>query len=132
VNAEVAQTLRAVPLWMALWREGLAAYASAKMNPDAGLSEVLESRELASLKPREVRAFATAALAGMEMTDAGGARRFLAASPEGDTSARSGYLLGYRLAEHAGRTLTVDALARLPAAKVHRYIRKELAEIAHG
>ena len=46
--------------------------------------------------------------------------------------ARSGYLVGYRLAEHAGRSLSLDKLAHLPAAKVHGFMRKQPSLTAHG
>ena len=67
----------------------------------------------------------------METTDTAEARH-LKAGYAGDTSARSGYLVGYRLAEHAGRSLSLDQLAHLPAAKVHGFMNKQLSLIAYG
>lgn len=120
------------PLWVGLWREGLAGFVSAKLNPKAPPAEVLMSADLAAVSPQDLRPVAAQALAAMDTTDPGETRRFLDAGYEGDIPARSGYLLGLRLAERAGRSLSPDQLARLPAAKVHRFIKSELSQIAHG
>ena len=122
----------APPLWIALWREGLATYVSARLNPKASPADVLMSEDLAALGPEALPPLAAQALAALETTDAGQDQRFLQLGYKGDTPARSGYLLGLRLAERAGRSLSLDQLARLPAAKVHGFMRKELSQIAHG
>jgi hypothetical protein len=120
------------PLWMRLWREGLASFVSARLNPKAPAADVLRSPELAEVSPESLRAIAAQALAALDTTDVAGHHRFLDAGYEGDIPVRSGYLLGLRLAERAGRSLSLDQLARLPAVKVHRFMKTELSRIAHG
>ncbi len=127
------------PLWDCIWRDGLASYAAAKLNPDVGRAAVLMDAGLSRLPPERVRQLAAALAPALETTDPAHRARFL--SPEahggdvtdpGDIAARSGYLLGYLLAEHAGRSLSLDALARLPAPKAHVFVKHQLSVIAHG
>ena len=90
------------------------------------------SADLARLPPEMLKPLAVQVLAALDTTDAAGRHRLLGLGYEGDMPVRSGYLLGHRLAERAGRSLSPDQLARLPAAKVHRFMRNKLSQIAHG
>ena len=125
------------PLWTCIWREGLASYAASKLNPDLGRAAVLMDAGLANLAPERVRQLAADLVPALETTDPAHRARFLSAAGQaseaaGDMPARSGYLLGYLLAEHAGRSLSLDALARLPAPKAHLFVKHQLSVIAHG
>lgn len=131
-NPQLWPASRPEPLWVRLWREGLAAYVGKSLNPAAPPPDASAPSEPDALAPGELRPVAGQALAALETTDAAEAQRILEAGREGDIPARSGYVLGLRLAERAGRSLSLDQLARLPAQKVHRFMRQELSQIAHG
>ena len=132
VNPDLQRAAKSPPLWLQVWRAGLATYTSATLNPKASPADVLMSADLAAASLDDRRAWAASLLPLLDTAGGPGAARFLTPGDPGDIPARSGYLLGAILAERAGRSLSLDQLARLPASTVHRFMHKELSQIVHG
>lgn len=120
------------PLWLGIWKEGLAVHASAVLNPDATrLRVLLGDAALAAIGP-EVIARVAAELPPVLGATANATRaRYLAYDYRGDIPARSGYVLGWVIAQRAaaqGRDLA--ALARLPATEAEALTRREILALA--
>lgn len=104
-------------IWPALWREGLATFVSSRLNPSATDSELLLTVP-AGMKTNTAKNLPAALadlLAKLDKDDEkDSAALFQSSSQSGaGLPARRGYYLGYLLAEQAGRTRTLDQLARL-------------------
>lgn len=122
--------LAAATLWARLWREGLATYASQRLNPDAALSDVLISQDLAAAPPGLVSRAAADALANLDELEGPVAHRLFDLGYTGDLPARTGYLLSLHVAQRAGATRTLDGLARLSTEDARAIVRAELAKLA--
>lgn len=109
------------PIWCALWREGLATYVAARLNPEASEAELLlttpdnmAATTRAQLLP-SLRALRPVLLlkddkAESDLFGFGGPP--LSALPQ-----RRGYYLGFLVAKELGRTHDLRALATMPAAQ---------------
>jgi hypothetical protein len=121
--------------WRTLWAEGLATYASARLNPERPLADAL-------LLPRDLAERATPLLptlarelgAKLDDIDPPTFARFFEG---GDASAkargwpdRSGYYLGYLVAERLGQRRTLPELAHLQGPALRREIGDALAALA--
>lgn len=120
------------PLWHALWREGLATYVARRMNRGASDLQIFGLPESTPSRVEQRRTqFAKDFLAKMNSTsEEDYAAFFLGNSPTSNPPSRSGYYLGYLLAERIGRSLTLDHLAKLPAETVRLRIDEELQAMA--
>lgn len=120
------------PLWLGIWKEGLAVHASAVLNPEATrLRVLLGDAALAAIGPEVIARVAAELPPRLGATDGAVRARYLAYGYRGDIPARSGYALGLAIAERAaaaGRDLA--ALARLPAAEAEALVRREVAALA--
>lgn len=119
-------------LWFALWREGLATYVSARLNPRASPADILMSRVLADAPAALVRRAAAEALANFDSPDRAPRNRLLDLAFQGDLPPRSGYLLGFRAVERLARTRSLDQLARLGPDAAAPLLRAELHALARG
>jgi hypothetical protein len=111
------------PLWWGLWMEGLASYASHRMNPDVDLGDVFWMPRDLDVQVDARRAELAKTMLGDIDARAGDGTAYARWFQGGDQlgqPARSGYYLGYRFAEHMGRNRTLADLARLPPEVVRR------------
>jgi hypothetical protein len=113
-------------LWWSMWMEGLATYASQRLNP--------------ALSPQQVLGFPPDLVTRMQMPGViQRAARLLLADLDTSNSAwfetthtvsnlppRTGYYMGYELAASLGRDHSLDWLAHLPPAQVKQEARKFL------
>ncbi|WP_404369331.1 hypothetical protein AB5I39_16525 [Sphingomonas sp. MMS24-J45] len=108
-------------LWCSLWREGLATYAAARLNPGA------DDRALLLTQPQPIRPKVEPRLAeamcglrakfnSVQRDDYG--PLFLLGRSSGPFPSRYGYFLGYLLAGKLAATTPLQALAKLPPEKV--------------
>ena len=121
-------------IWRTLWAEGLATYVSARLNPDHPLTDAfMVPRDLAEraepLTPRLARA--------LKRNDAPDPARYLEYFTYGSASAkadglpfRTGYYIGYRVAEMAARGTTLRALAHRQGPALQREIDRDLQLLA--
>lgn len=116
------------PLWAAMWTEGLATYVSRRMNPSAtdrqvfGLPDDTPGRTREML-PRVAREL----LIRVDSTSRDDYRKFfLGSEPNADPPQRSGYFVGYLIAERIGAGRPLHDLAKMPAADVRRAVEEVL------
>jgi hypothetical protein len=119
------------PLWLGIWKEGLAVYASGVLNPDASrLRVLLGDAALAAIDQALLARIARELPPVLGATDGATRARYLGYGYRGDIPARSGYALGLLIAERAAAGRDLAALARLPATEAETLVRREIAALA--
>jgi hypothetical protein len=124
-------------LWRSLWAEGLATYASARLNPDRPLADaLLLPRDLAERAAPLVPALARTLEAKLDEVDPSTFALFFMG---GDASAkargwpaRSGYYLGYLVAQRLAQRHPLPELARLQGPALRREIGDALAALGRS
>jgi hypothetical protein len=119
------------PLWLGIWKEGLAVHATAVLNPGASRVEVfLGDAALAEAGPALLRRVAGELPDRLHETAGPVRARYLAYGYRGDIPARSGYALGAAIVERVAGGRDLAALARIPAAEAEAIIRNAIAALA--
>lgn len=119
------------PLWLGIWKEGLAVHATQVLNPGASRREVfLGDETLAAMGPDLFRRLAAELPDRLGATDGTIRARYLSFGYRGDIPARSGYALGAAIVERAAAGRDLAALARIPAAEAEAIMRREIAALA--
>jgi hypothetical protein len=113
-------------MWQSLWIEGLATYVGSRLCPASSEAEVLMSTTLAGEARPRLAEIAGEMRAKLDATDDATGNRFFTAGPPADLPRRSGYFLGYLVAERAARTRSLVELARLDPAVIRGVIETEL------
>ena len=124
-------------IWRTLWAEGLATYVSARQNPARPLADaLLLPRDLQARADPLVPALAAAIAPALDRVDADVFGRFFS---YGDPTAqrlgqpwRSGYYLGYLVAQRLGEHRTLAELAHLQGPALRAEIGQALADLAAG
>ena len=124
-------------LWRAMWAEGLATYASARLNPDRPLADaMLLPRDLAERAAPWVPTMARELSVQLDKVDAATFARFFeggnASARERGWPVRSGYYLGYLVAERLAQRYSLPELAHLQGPVLRREIGEVLAGLAAG
>jgi len=115
------------PLYVSLWMEGTATWASECMNPGAPLPHVLLADELARAEPARLRAAAQAMLARLDARDDATQSLFFSLGQHGDGwPPRAGYAVGLQIARGLGRTMSLPQMAALPAPRVREMLAQAL------
>jgi hypothetical protein len=119
------------PLWLGIWKEGLAVHATAVLNPGLPRTAVfLGDAALAAAGPDLFRRLAAELPGRLHETDGAVRARYLAYGWRGDIPARSGYALGAEIVARVADGRDLAALARIPAAEAEALIRREVAALA--
>lgn len=120
------------PLWLGIWKEGLAVHASAVLNPDASrLRVLLGDTALAAIGPEVIARVAAELPPQLGATENAIRARYLSYGYRGDIPARSGYVLGLVIAQRAAaQGQDLAALARLPAVEAEALVRREVTALA--
>ena len=132
-HAQVAPDLADddVPLWDSLWEEGLATYVSAQMNPASTQDQVLLAPGLAERAQAMLPALAGELLAQSDSLDRDEyAAFFYSRNHRPELPPRSGYYVGYRVAQILGQGRTLPELARLRGPALKQEVRAALATLA--
>jgi hypothetical protein len=120
-------------IWLALWMEGLATYASQKLNPGAtyqdmlldlpaGMVPAIDSRLAWHWKHLSAR---------LDSTDpADYATYFQNSSKQSDVVGRAGYYLGYKVAAEVGKTMSLSQMAQLKAADVYPLVKATVQKLS--
>jgi len=120
----------APPLYVGVWIEGTATYASEQLNPGASLKHVLlDDTALWRDGPSTASRVAGELLARIDSTADADTAAFLGASYRGGWPARAGYYLGLLAARRIGRTLSLSEMAALPATEVRERLMAALTDI---
>lgn len=121
------------PLWLGVWKEGLAVQASAVLDPDADATAVLlGERALAQADAALIRRMAAGMLPLLDETAGAPRARFLNVGAGGDFPSRSAYLIGWRIAQNLPIGRDLAALARVPASEAREIVRRHVARLAAG
>jgi hypothetical protein len=123
-------------IWRSLWAEGLATYVSARLNPTNPLSDALITpKDLEAQAKPFVPQMAAELLAAADRSDA---KTFAKFFEGGDAEARrlgwpsrSGYYIGYLVAEDLGRRRSLKALAHIKGPELRSEIGEALARLSH-
>lgn len=119
------------PLWLGIWKEGLAVHATAVLDPAATRRAVfLGDETLAAAGPDLFRRIAAELPERLHETASHHRSRYLAYGYRGDIPARSGYALGRAIVERAAQGRGLAELARISAAEVEAIVRREVAALA--
>lgn len=120
-------------LWCGLWTEGLATYVTARMNPGATDRQLLLTQPVnlrAAVDPKFVLAICLLKTR-LDSTDPADHRAFFQMGGGGNGyPGRFGYYLGYRVAEEAGRGLSLSQLAHLDQQQARPRILRALRKLA--
>jgi hypothetical protein len=117
-------------VWWALWAEGTATYVSWKLNPTLTAPEIFwMPRDMETQMQPKVAEAARLLLADLDRED-GYDRWFTAGSNPPGLPTRSGYYLGYLMAQRLDRG-DLPALAKLPPEQVEREARSFLESLAN-
>jgi hypothetical protein len=119
------------PLWLGIWKEGLAVRATALLNPGAPRAAAfLGDAALAAAGPDLFARLAAELPDRLAATDGAVRARYLSHGYRGDIPARSGYALGAAIVARAAGGRGLAALARIPAPEAEAIIRREAAALA--
>lgn len=119
-----------VPLYEAVWIEGLATYVSGALNPQAPIPHLLLNQKLYDEGMPKMPVIASRILAKFDTTDDADNAAFLRGGVKGDIPARSGYLAGYLMARDLGKKYSLAELAHLTGPALRAAIHDELTRIA--
>lgn len=118
-----------------LWEEGLATYVSAALNPGATHDEVSVPDALVKEATPRIPELAGRLLAHLDDPATGPVyKQFFYGSTEKNPEVppRSGYLVGWRIAEAAGKTRSLAQLAALTPAESRALVERALRELQAG
>jgi len=117
-------------LWCSLWKEGMATYVAARLNPGATDRQLLLTipRPIApEVEPRLAEAMCEVAAKFHSASEDDYGALFLGRAKPGKFPPRYGYYIGYLLAKSIGKTMSLGAMANLPPAKVEPLLAAALA-----
>ncbi len=119
------------PLWLGVWKEGLAVQASAVLYPQADATTVLlGERALAQADEALIRRIAVALLPLLDETVGAPRSRFLNYGGGGEFPSRSAYLIGWRIAQSLPTARDLAALARVQAAEARGLVSHHIHLLA--
>jgi hypothetical protein len=124
-------------IWRVLWVEGLATYVSKVLTPGATTADALMlPRDLEQRTQPLMPRLAAELLAGMDSIDVGLFDEYFTGGPAAGRHGlpiRSGYYVGYLVAQHLAARHSLVELAHLKGAPLHDEIAGSLRELAaHG
>ncbi|HET7863841.1 MAG TPA: hypothetical protein VFL86_05480 [Burkholderiaceae bacterium] len=132
MNPGMTQDTRA-PVYVNLWVEGGATYASERLNPQASLHHVLlDDDVLLREGPGTATRVAKALLDRIDATDDATLNSFFSMGWRGPWPARAGYYVGLLVARDWARTMDLQALAAMPRERVREQSIAALQRIALG
>jgi hypothetical protein len=117
-----------IPLYRLVWGEGLATYASQRLNPEADVATILGSATLASSCQERLKPLARVLLENLDTTEKKPFMEWMSGQARAsDVPGRAGYYFGWRIATALGRgELSLGGLARLGDAAVRKAMAREL------
>jgi hypothetical protein len=119
------------PLYVRIWMEGLAAYVSELVNPQASSLQIIGD----AMAPIDRSAALVGPVAEMirldlDSVDAADQARFLTYTAGTGAPNRSGYLVGYEIAKALAAKSSVSELAAVRGAKLRNIMRRQLEQIS--
>jgi hypothetical protein len=118
-----------------LWEEGLATFVSDALNPGASHDEISVPDALIAAATPRIPELASRLLGHLDDPDSGPVyKQFFYGSLEGSSEVppRSGYVLGWKIAEAAGKTRSLAQLAAMTPAQSRALVEQQLRAWAQG
>jgi hypothetical protein len=117
--------------WAFMWEEGLATYVSQRMNPGATLDEVLVTPlRLSELAKPHLVALSRRLLEQADSTNPGEySDLFTTEQTPDEVPPRSGYFVGYKVAERLAATRSLVDLVHLQGPELRRAVLRTLSEL---
>jgi hypothetical protein len=118
-----------------LWEEGLATFVSDALNPGATHDEISVPDALIAAATPRIPELASRLLGHLDDADSGLVyKQFFYGSLDGTSEVppRSGYLLGWKIAESAGKTRSLAQLAAMTPAQSRALVEQQLRAWARG
>ncbi|HEY1906893.1 MAG TPA: hypothetical protein VGG91_12675 [Myxococcaceae bacterium] len=118
-----------------LWEEGLATFVSDALNPGATHDEISVPDALIAAATPRIPELASRLLGHLDDPDSGPLyRQFFYGSLEAtaEVPPRSGYLVGWKIAEAAGKTRSLAQLAAMTPAQSRALVEQELRAMSQG
>jgi len=112
-----------------LWQEGLATYVSRELNPNVAEQDICCLPKIDPVKD-EFRRISAELRDNLDSKDRKVYARFFLGGQDIDIPERSGYYVGYLIAEEAGRTRSLEELAALSPEDVRALEEKTLRRFA--
>lgn len=107
-------------LYWALWEEGLATYVSRTLNPDLPENKICCLPDVSAVR-QVLPKIAGELLSKLDSTSQSDSARYFLGSQENlDVPERSGYYVGYFIAQQLGKSRSLAGLARLQPAEVRK------------
>jgi hypothetical protein len=119
-----------VPLYEAVWIEGLATYVSGALNPQAPVQDLLLNKKLYDEGMPALPVIASRILAKFDSTTDPDNAAFLQGGVKSDIPPRSGYLAGYLMAKDLSGKYSLAELAHLTGPALRTAIHDELTRMA--
>ena len=124
---------RSTPMYYDLWIEGLALYATQKLDPEAPLAVVLSSKDLPEKGPAVLARVAGELRQRLDVTNLDEVGDyFFFRTRRADLPSRIAYYVGLRLAEEVARTRTLDQMLALDGAELRRVVDAGLKTLEGG
>lgn len=120
-----------IPLYWLVWNEGLATYASQRLNPNAGLEQIFLNQQVKTEIAPHLPRLAKKILENFDNGNPDIWRPFMAAEKISDEiPPRSGYYVGYMVARELGRKMSLRRLARYRDKDLRERMKKALKRFA--
>lgn len=120
-----------IPLYLLIWNEGLATYASQKLNPKATVDQLFLTNPTAKESAPILPKLAKKVLGNFDSGEKEIWQPFLAAQKISDEiPPRSGYYVGYKIAEELGKKMSLQKLAELTGKDLQKKMKQVLAKLA--
>jgi hypothetical protein len=119
-------------LWIALWNEGLATYASQKLNPDASIKDLILDIPVGMISRIDNQLDFHWHDLNKKLeskSDADYEAYFLMSSKDKKIVPRSGYYLGYLIAMELGKSRSVPEMARLKHAEILPLMKTAISKL---
>lgn len=119
------------PVFANLWIEGVATYASERLNPGAStLHVLLDDAELANIDASTLRGAVQNLLAHWDASDDATIGSFFQTGYHGAWPARVGYYIGLMAARRIGASMDLSQMAAMPTAEVRTRLMQAVREMA--
>lgn len=118
------------PLFANLWIEGVATYASEKLNPGASMLHVLlDDAELANIDAPTLRGAVQTLLDHWDDSDDATLGSFFQTGYRGAWPARTGYYIGLMAARRIGASTGLPQMAAMPTPEVRTHLMQAVREV---
>lgn len=116
-----------VPLYMLVWLEGLATYASHSLNPDASLEQIFLGQQKLQAEPK-LPQLARKILDNFDNGSPDVWKPFMSKGND-EIPTRSGYYVGYKITQELGKKMSLRKLAQLKGESLRKKIKSALTKL---